>query len=514
MIRLSLLYLLILSVAVYAFRDWFRSLCALILLMAVVQHPDMPKTMFGIQGLNPWNFLLAFVILGWLTSRRREGLFWDMPRHISLLLLLYLGVVLVGFYRMWAGPHVDDIRLKDLENASTSSAYLVSEYLVNTIKWVIPGLLLFDGCRNRERFLLGLASCLGVYFLLGIQVIRWMPPTYLLDAEALAHRSYKILLKEVGYHRVNLSMMLAGASWAIFSTRALARSARGRFLLLLASLAMVYAQALTGGRAGYVTWLAVGLVLCLMRWWRYLLVVPVIVAAIAWAVPGARARMLQGFTPESRDTNPKVAQQVDTERPDDYTITSGRTLIWPYVIQKVGERPLFGWGRQAMRTTGLSRFLWEELAEVFPHPHNAYLEFLLDNGWFGLCLVMPFYLAILGHGLALFRDSRSPVFVAAGGAALSLVLALLFASTGSQTFYPREGAVGMWCAIGLLLRASVERSRVLTKVQTAAFLAWRDARRQAQAALAAGSRVPAARAQARPAPAHLSLDGLLWTRAS
>jgi hypothetical protein len=38
-------------------------------------------------------------------------------------------------------------------------------------------------------------------------------------------------------------------------------------------------------------------------------------------------------------------------------------------------------------------------------------------------------------------------------------LALLFAAMGSQTFYPREGAVGMWCAIGLMLRVYVQRAR-------------------------------------------------------
>jgi hypothetical protein len=77
----------------------------------------------------------------------------------------------------------------------------------------------------------------------------------------------------------------------------------------------------------------------------------------------------------------------------------------------------------------------------------------------GLLLVLPFYIVVLYHGISLFRDSRSPVFVSAGGVACALVLALLVASVGSQTFYPREGSVGMWCAIGLLLRVYVERSR-------------------------------------------------------
>jgi hypothetical protein len=165
MIRLSLLALYVSFFSILAFRKWFWSLCALILLMAVIEHPDMPKTILGIQGLNPWNLLLLSVFSGWAINRSREGLEWDLPRHITVLLLLYLGVVLVGFVRMMG----DRAYLED------SALSLTSEYLINTIKWVIPGLLLYDGCRTRPRIRAAVVCVLGVYLLLGVQVIKWMP---------------------------------------------------------------------------------------------------------------------------------------------------------------------------------------------------------------------------------------------------------------------------------------------------------------------------------------------------
>ena len=58
----------------------------------------------------------------------------------------------------------------------------------------------------------------------------------------------------------------------------------------------------------------------------------------------------------------------------------------------------------------------------------------------------------------IFMDDTDVVYVAIGGMCLSLVLAFLIASMGSQTFYPREGAVGMWCAIGLMLRVDQLRA--------------------------------------------------------
>jgi O-antigen ligase len=451
MIRLTLLLAIVLFLALYAWKDWYKSLCGLILLMAVIEHPDMPKTMLGIQGLNPWNLLLLVILLAWLVRRRHEHLSWDMPPSISLLLLLYLGVVVTGFLRMMSdrGTLVE-----------YTTDYLVSEHLINTVKWTIPGLLLFDGCRSRTRFRAGLASVLGIYLLLALQVIKWMPPSAALSGDALSERSSKILLNEIGYHRVNLSMMLAGASWAILATVPLTTRLRQVVGIVAASLVVVYAQALTAGRMGYVTWAVVGLLLCVFRWRRYLPLVPLVILAAALVVPGAAERMFAGFSADTRNSNPRLTGHAgldrdnDAEDPDVYTITAGRNVAWPYVIDKISQSPIFGFGRLAMERTGLAAFLWDEFRESFPHPHNAYLELLLDNGWVGFLLVVPFYLAVLARSFTLF-SSRPPFCAAIGGVASSLLLALLTASFGSQTFYPREGSVGMWCAIGLMLRVHV-----------------------------------------------------------
>jgi len=452
MIRLTLLYSFCFFLAVYAWGDWYKSLCGLILLMAVVEHPDFPKSMLGIQGLNLLNVLLLFVVLSWFRNRSHEGLSWDMPRHVSILLLIYLAVVLVSFFRM----------MTDAEfRAHSATGALVSEYLVNSVKWVVPGLLLFDGCRSRSRFTLALLSLLGLYLLLGAQVIRWIPPGAAVSGQELSARSLKILVNEVGFHRVNLSMMLSGASWACVAAAPLFESGKHRFLVFAGFLVLVYAQALTAGRMGYATWAAVGLFLAFLRWRKVLLLVPLVILAVFAVVPGVSERLTQGFSPGSGASGPVIAEShaFDTDGPDLYTVTAGRNIAWHFIVDKIGESPVLGFGRLAMQRTGLARMLWEEYGESFPHPHNAYLEMLLDNGGLGFLLVLPFYAAILWHGISLFRDSRSPVFVTSGGVAIALVLALLVASMGSQTFYPREGSVGMWCSIGLMLRVYVERSR-------------------------------------------------------
>lgn len=468
MIRITLLTTIVAFLAVYAWRHWYRSLCGLILLMAVMEHPDMPQSVFGIQGLNLWNILFAVVVIAWALNRRSEGLVWDMPRKVNVLLLLYLAVIIVGFLRMLADREglVEYALLRGAWPPSQMTLW--SDYFINTIKWAVPGLLLFDGCRSRDRLILALACILGVYFLLAVQVIKWMPLTAAITGGDLDARSAKILVNEIGYHRVNLSMMLAGASWAILSTRPLAKRGRDHLLIVACSLVVFFAQALTAGRAGYITWAAIGVALCVLRWRKYLVLAPLAATVVLVFVPGAMERMARGFDATSRDTSPRLHQSESwsgnpwgSRGMDLYTITAGRNLAWPYVIDEILEAPLFGYGREAMQRTGISAHLMRRFGESFPHPHNAYLQLLLDNGLVGAIPILLFFWAILRRASSLFRSSQAPEMLALGGVGFSLVLALLVASIGSQTFYPREGAVGMWCAIGLMMRVWVDRERVL-----------------------------------------------------
>jgi hypothetical protein len=140
--RFFVLYAVIIFFSFYAYVHWFRSLCVLILFMAVIEHPDMPKAIFDIQGLNPWNILFVNVFVAWLIYRRAQGISWDLPRRFNILLLLYLLVILVGFFRAVMDR-------TNLEGYTLGG--MVSEYLVNTIKFTLPGLMLFDGCRSVPR---------------------------------------------------------------------------------------------------------------------------------------------------------------------------------------------------------------------------------------------------------------------------------------------------------------------------------------------------------------------------
>jgi len=453
MIRYSVLSLFVTGLIVYAWKDWCKALCALVVMLAVLERPDMPKTMFGIQGLNPLNIALFGILLAWAAHRSREGYKWDAPAWFNVLFSLYVLIVFTAFVRLYFDPP-----------PSQSGGELISEFLVNTFKWTIPGILLLDGCRTQERYRWAVICVLGMYVLLAYQVIRQIPPQYLLDGEALQARAASVLQRRVGYHRVDLATVFAGASWAMLAARPLFASRITRTALLGLAGFVALGLASTGGRTGYATWCLVGLTLSFLRWRRYLLLAPIGIVLVLPFAPGVTGRMMQGFDVEEQ-AQPVHSRYEDLDvnlddGTDEYLVTSGRSVTWPYIIDKIKEQPIFGSGRLAIVRTGLQREIYEATGELFGHPHNAYFEFALDNGLIGMAIVLPFYGMVLLNSLRMFRNERDPVTSAVGGMALAMSLAFLIGAFGSHSFYPKESATGLWCLMCLSLRVARDREKM------------------------------------------------------
>ena len=439
-IRITALYIYVAILLVYAWKDWFKSLCGLILFTALMYRYDFPTSFGGIQGLNVWNILFANIFLAWLVNRRREGLFWDMPTNINVFLVLWLGVILVGWVRMM---------LDRSQLAHLTLAALISEQLINTIKWPIVGLLLFDGCRTRHRIKLALACILLLFALFAVQIIRYVPPAVVLEPGNLKAR--RNIRDDIGISINGAAKMMSGVPWAMLTIIPLLKMRKHRFFMLGACATSIYVVALTGSRSGYIGCATTLVLLCFLRWRRYLLLLPFVVLILPVIFPGAGARMLQGFG----EIN--VAGEEIT---NEYSVTTGRSEFWPYVVSKIRESPVFGFGREAMVRTGLKKTLENELGshDAVTHPHQAYLEVLLDSGMIGFVIIVGLHTFILVYSARLFVDRGDPLYTAAGGLTLALLTGHLVACMGGQSFYPREIDVGLWCAIGVMLRLYVARS--------------------------------------------------------
>lgn len=463
MIRITLLTLLIAYLSAYAWKDWFKTACWLVLLMSIFQHPDMPKAVGGVPGLNHWNFLFMNTVMSWLINRKKQNLAWEMPGFYNFLLFCYAFFIVLSVVRYLS----DHSGMDNLVELYGGKPYLgmtaINEYLINCFKWVLPGFIIFDGCRDRKQFNLAILVLALMYILLALQVVKAMKLGSLtMSGEALQRKALKIIVKSVGFHRVNISMMMSGAFWAVFCLKEFATNRQFWFLILPSCLAIFMAMAMTGGRTGYGTWAVLGAIFCFFRWRKYILLAPFMLMGILMFAPSAIERLTQGFVPD--ETIEEQEMDYEEQKVDLHLVTSGRVLAWPLVVESINESPFFGYGRNSMMNSGITQELKEMYGrgESFPHPHNAYLEWILDNGYIGAIPVFLFYFIVLRISWSLFRDNSEKMYVVIGGVSLALCLAFLIASFGSQTFYPREGAVGMWVSIGLLLRVHIERKKKLS----------------------------------------------------
>jgi len=238
------------------------------------------------------------------------------------------------------------------------------------------------------------------------------------------------------------------------------RSKKYKIILLVLIGAFGYGQALTGGRAGYIAWIGTGLIMCFVKWRKSLLLAPLVLIVVSFVFEGAVDRLFYGFN---------ITNEAGQNVTDDVMVTSGRTLMWPYVIDKIGESPIFGYGRKAMMRTGLSAYVGKELSDnSWGHPHNMYLETLLDNGIIGSIPIFLFWGTMILYSTRLFRN-KNRLCSAIGGLSLSLMLTQLITGIGSQHFYPLEETVGVWMAMLLVVRVHVEEQRMRMDVSNTKF---------------------------------------------
>jgi O-antigen ligase len=334
---------------------------------------------------------------------------------------------------------------------------------VNSLKWLIPGFLLFKGNTSNERTTLALLAFGLCSLLVAVQVVKQMPLGNLLDGTSLQQRANRVLGKNIGYHRVDLAALLAGATWMFYAMMHFANRKLLSFGLLAATGLSFLALLLTGGRAGLVACAAVGFFLSLKLWRKMLIIGPFVLLIALLAIPAVQERVLEGFTEDSHEVG--IAEMgvntVDEHGRDLYAITSGRVVVWPFVVEKFKEQPLIGFGQKAMLREGVSTEIIGVFGPgvAFGHPHNAYLELLIDTGMLGAFPILLFF-AWLIRKVWPYCDRRSSGLTSLVAiVCFAFVASQLVASIGSQSFYPREGVVLMWSSIGLFLSSYIRNNR-------------------------------------------------------
>jgi len=436
--RIAILTAIVISLVVYAWRDWFVSVCALVVLAALMKHPDMPTQIFGIQGVNLWNILFANVVLAWLLTRKKGNLWRVMPQWVWLAFFAYVALMMIAFLRGCG----------DLSNLRTdiSLASFISDYLINPIKYTVVSFLLFDGAQNRRNITFGLMAVGAYALLVALMALRYIPIGTLLEVggsseaeSAFRHR----FQKEVGFHANHAALILVVGFWLIGACRSLWWRRWWLWLAgISAALFILIALALTNSRAGYCGLLGVGLIFGFLRSRALLLAVPVASIVLVTAFPNIEARLTFGFG---------VTDVAGEEVQDWDAISAGRTTyLWPPTLEEISKYPIIGQGRMAMLRTPVFDRICEYRGSCPEHPHNAYLEMLLDSGAIGMLIAL---IVFAGFPLLAFlrRCKEDPLLNATAMTGVAAAGAIAIMAITGQSFWPQQGMDIVFYAYGIMM---------------------------------------------------------------
>jgi len=434
---------------VFILRDFRIGVVLLIVLMPVSRSSVFPHAMLGITGLNPLNLLLAATLGSYLLHALGE----DLRRRFVPRPLLWLYLLPLLAAGALGARHVDEIApaffTYDMLDFQGVGGYL-REYLLKPLMMVLFALLVAAAVarsRDPEAFL--------VPALLSIWVMGAMVTGFVLlsgfSLERMSQAETRGTLSALGLHANELGRLYAVAYALLLFAWAQAKGRTGLRLALLASMALVAAALLlTFSRGAFFGFLVVNLLFLLWRRnLKTLLLAVALAAAVLLALPSAvYERASLGF---GAGLNAISAGRLDG--------------LWLPLLPEVLKSPLVG--------NGLGSILWSLPMRVSggsgvtgvigaTHPHNAYLEALLDLGLAGLVLLCAYFHHVWQGFRTLGADpALSPVLRGFyQGAAAGLACFLITGLTDSS-LAPKSEQAFLWLAIGMMYgqRAAAEQRR-------------------------------------------------------
>jgi len=443
--RKYILAVLIVWLLVYSRRRWLVALFGCIVIGAFNGHPDMPRAIFGVSGLSLWNLLLGGVIVLFLIRPLEQRHRWDAPALFVGLFLAYLCVMFVADARtlLDLGALTTNNGTNDV--ISWSGSEFLINYMFDPMKFMILPLLLYYGVRDRKWLIAGVLALITTMMGYVLIVLRNVPVSNLWSSEGfMRHR--RNLAEQAGMHANDLALLLVVGFWAALLAARCWRDKRIRVCCSVAALALLTAIMMCKSRGGFIALVAAGIVCGVVCWRALLIWIPVGAMAVFFAVPSVSSRIMMGVG--VTDVSGQATSDWDT-------ITAGRTTaLWPPVIDGIAESPLIGYGRLGIMHEPLASHVVESEGNCPTHPHNAYLEMLLDGGLMSLTVVMTLMFALLWASLMASR-APDPVLRTVGAIAVTAMVAYLVTGLSGKSLYFTDRTFLIWCFLALGLRAHV-----------------------------------------------------------
>jgi O-antigen ligase len=404
---------------------------ALVLMLPASDTTLFPRGMMGISGLNPVNLLLAGTLASFALRSRWEELRRFMPWQ-----LLWLFIVPIMLAGLLGSRHALDIMPYFYEIGAidfTDAAGYLRELVVKPLVMVMVALMLGAAVaksRRPEAFIVAMA--ISVWFIAMLQFGFIIATGVRLGS--LASASARAFFDTIGVHANDLGRLYVVAyALLVFAWwESKSRAQQGFLFVTLGVLS--FALLLTFSRGAFVGFALVSLWFMAKKFNAK----TVTLAALALLV---LAVFLPGFVYD------RVLLGVDEG--DANVVTAGRIeFIWMPLLPELARSPVWG--------SGLSSILWsypmvtESMLPV-GHPHNAYLEALLDMGVAGLVLLLAYYGHVWMRFHALSRDPElSPQMRALFQGALAGLAAFFVTGMAGSSLRPTGEFAFLWMAIGMM----------------------------------------------------------------
>jgi O-antigen ligase len=404
---------------------------ALVLMMPLQDTTLFPHALMGVTGLNPANLLLAATLASCFLKIGLQGAGALLDRR-----LVWLYALPVFAAAAIGAPHAGEIipyfYERELIHFTSWPGYL-RDILIRPSLLVVVGLLLGAAAvhsQKPERFLIPIGISV---WLMALVVIGFVAASGV-RIGALADASQREFFSELGIHANSLGRVFAAAYALLLFPWWETRRAGLKLFLFCTIGVLSFALLVTFSRGAFVGFILINLLFLVWKFNLRLLGLALLGLVVAAMVMPEYVigRVTVGF--DTGDANDVSAGRVDG--------------IWLPLLPELFRSPVWG--------NGLGSVMWSlpmQIGAMLPvtHPHNAYLEALLDMGLVGLVLMLAYFwhvwrrLRQLGGNAWLSPEMRGFF----QGAAAALLCFLVTGMAGSS-LRPDSDFVYLWFAIGMM----------------------------------------------------------------
>jgi O-antigen ligase len=399
----------------------------LMLLMPMGATHLFPHALMGVPGLNPLNVVLGATLVSAVMRRQLGGM------AVQPLAWLYIVPILIaGLIGM---SHADEILPYFFDTESINyldAAGYLREEAIRPLLMVVVALVIGAAVarsQKPEKFII--AIVVSVWLLAAIEIGFIIASGVRLGS--LASASSRAFFDQIGMHANDLGRLFAVAYSLLLFVWWETKNGTLKAWLFVTLWVTALALVLSFSRGAFLGFFLVNGLFLAWKFNAKTLSLALIVAGICalMAPEYVWNRITFGF---DADANTVSADRLEG--------------IWLPLLPEIWKSPLWG--------NGLASIMWSEpmKAEVMltvGHPHNAYLEAILDMGFVGLALLGAYFVHVWRRFRALGSNSYiSPELRGFFQGATAALLCFAITGWAGSSLRPSAEFAYLWVAIGMM----------------------------------------------------------------